>query len=1066
MRVSRGHPPASTHPAPRRTSRNPISVALVAILTTAVVSCGGGGGSAPALAVPDLADSAGPTLVAGQRAEAIVFTNSGGGSLTKCAVSPVLPSGLMVSHTDNNASCQITGMPMVVSASRAYTVTATNATGSDPTPATVSITVSGPAAVPILTGIFVAPGNVSATISLTSDAAGTAHILLLSPHDAGDSLTAAQVVARASASQTASGDFVATKEVSANTTDAVIVSGLTASTDYSAYIVVQDDDENNSAVDGSLDFTTLATADTTAPMITGTAVTNVLSTSATLGFTSDDAGIVAVVVLPDADSPPANAAAVKSPGAGAITATGAAPAASAATIALTGLARGTAYKAHFVVTNGSGTESAVTSTDTFTTTANNAPMADAGPDQSVAHDAAVTLDGSGSSDADAADTLTYAWTQTAGTAVSLSSATAQMPTFDAAPADDAGEALSFQLEVSDGAESDTDTVTVTVAAVPVGRLTGVAAADIEAHAANISLTSAAAGTAYVAVFAVGADQPSAAAIKAATSGQGGVIAAANAPATANTQATVPLTGLRSSTTYDAFVVVETADGFSAVVKVEIRTVAGFELIESTEAYAFIAGRTYNADLGVGKSANGALLKLKDVSEEEISTCTLVTVDGNDVDVSNPARSLPEGITLRIVSAKIGCSFDGMPTSYTPLRMYGVMATEKGSTPRTSIAEIPIKVATREEPDFDIPHLIFIETGTDYTESPHIFTNRGGFVETCVDVVAEGADGLPSGLSIAPTAHKLSCQIVGETSQEVSSSRGLATPYAFNTSIAKEADARVAANYYIVAPAGAERLAVAAVDTDSERLRTFLTASSFHYLVKAGGHFDFAYVSTAVVFNAGTVTRCRLADDSPPLPRPFAVAPGSVGAACVVAPTAEHTTMAPWEDLVTNDDATLFGPTDFTIIGSSSEGESAPITLRLEAKVGTFMAPSLSQPTFPADGTAGALVIPKGTNEITPIPLPNSGSKVSATWHQSCSTSGMPAGLSLRTATAADATAYNTANPSSPIEEGGTCVIVGTPDTATASPASIEVSYRTNSGAGFNTSDSVTFTISVEAPGGN
>lgn len=60
--------------------------------------------------------------------------------------------------------------------------------------------------------------------------------------------------------------------------------------------------------------------------------------------------------------------------------------------------------------------------------ANTAPVADAGPDQAdISEGTTVTLDGSGSSDADAGQTLGYSWVQIEGPAVTLSSATAAQP---------------------------------------------------------------------------------------------------------------------------------------------------------------------------------------------------------------------------------------------------------------------------------------------------------------------------------------------------------------------------------------------------------------------------------------------------------------------------------------------------------------------------------------------------------------------------------------------------------------------------------------------------------------
>ena len=74
-----------------------------------------------------------------------------------------------------------------------------------------------------------------------------------------------------------------------------------------------------------------------------------------------------------------------------------------------------------------------TATVTLTVTAkpaNQSPIANAGADQTVAEQTTVTLDGSGSKDPDGT-IKAYAWKQTAGTKVSLSSTSVSKPTFTA-----------------------------------------------------------------------------------------------------------------------------------------------------------------------------------------------------------------------------------------------------------------------------------------------------------------------------------------------------------------------------------------------------------------------------------------------------------------------------------------------------------------------------------------------------------------------------------------------------------------------------------------------------------
>ena len=94
----------------------------------------------------------------------------------------------------------------------------------------------------------------------------------------------------------------------------------------------------------------------------------------------------------------------------------------------------------------------------FTTT--HVATADAGADREVDAGSTVTLDGTGSSSTKSGATLTYAWTQTGGVAVTLDDAASATPSFTAPSV---RTDLTFSLTVNDGTvDSDPDTVAVAV----------------------------------------------------------------------------------------------------------------------------------------------------------------------------------------------------------------------------------------------------------------------------------------------------------------------------------------------------------------------------------------------------------------------------------------------------------------------------------------------------------------------------------------------------------------------------------------------------------------------------
>jgi hypothetical protein len=116
-----------------------------------------------------------------------------------------------------------------------------------------------------------------------------------------------------------------------------------------------------------------------------------------------------------------------------------------------------------VVRDKNGTSTPDTVSITVTAPPSNAPIANAGLDQTVSDGATVTLNGSGSTSL-TGDTLSYSWTQTGGTAVTITGADTANPTFTA-PSE--ADTLTFQLVVTDeNGMSTPDTVAITVTETP------------------------------------------------------------------------------------------------------------------------------------------------------------------------------------------------------------------------------------------------------------------------------------------------------------------------------------------------------------------------------------------------------------------------------------------------------------------------------------------------------------------------------------------------------------------------------------------------------------------------
>ena len=144
------------------------------------------------------------------------------------------------------------------------------------------------------------------------------------------------------------------------------------------------------------------------------------------------------------------------------------------------------YVASLVVSDGKLSSELLTTT-VSAAAANVAPVANAGPYQNMVVKTTATLNGTGSTDANTGDTLTYKWVMVSrplASSATLSSDTASKPTFYA---DVVGDYV-FSLQVNDGKlASNMSYVTVTAGAANVAPVANAGSAQTVARGATVTL---------------------------------------------------------------------------------------------------------------------------------------------------------------------------------------------------------------------------------------------------------------------------------------------------------------------------------------------------------------------------------------------------------------------------------------------------------------------------------------------------------------------------------------------------------------------------------------------------
>lgn len=122
-----------------------IKLTICLLFVTLLTACGGSGleEKIEESASPSISNSSAQTYSDNTAISTLSFSNSGGGLLTGCTADS-LPSGLSVRVSSDRNTCEITGTPTRSQSIAAYTITASNAFGSDTAIARITVTTESP----------------------------------------------------------------------------------------------------------------------------------------------------------------------------------------------------------------------------------------------------------------------------------------------------------------------------------------------------------------------------------------------------------------------------------------------------------------------------------------------------------------------------------------------------------------------------------------------------------------------------------------------------------------------------------------------------------------------------------------------------------------------------------------------------------------------------------------------------------------------------------------------------------------------------------------------------------